>query len=324
MTREQNDGGLKQLIRFDLKGAEKKARMIIQQYSNKILPINLADMLKEAELFKWAVKVLADMPYLTILAKEGTEILKKLLSRVDELVLHEEPNELLHAQAKGTLLFAKVKIQQIFDTANFMETIEELQALKDKHPDDLILARLLVKSFQSLRMHDRDQLLLSIQQIKQINARMVAENKALIEKHEYTKLDPFVDMMTISLMKDVLTQQEFNRLTNKYLMDEDAAVQIQIAIRGLITTRLAEFGALEGQQRQLSRIGELLDDGKYANVQHGHSLYLDLAKRRLSVANTLKDKEGVESALKDMKQIIDTLDIPCMTMAYYSQLHFVD
>ena len=136
--------------------------MIIQQYSNKILPINLADMLKEAELFKWAVKVLADMPYLTILAKEGTEILKKLLSRVDELVLHEEPNELLHAQAKGTLLFAKVKIQQIFDTANFMETIEELQALKDKHPDDLILARLLVKSFQSLRMHDRDQLLLSI------------------------------------------------------------------------------------------------------------------------------------------------------------------
>ena len=76
---------------------------------------------------------------------------------------------------------------------------------------------------------------------------MVAENKALIEKHEYTKLDPFVDMMTISLMKDVLTQQEFNRLTNKYLMDEDAAVQIQIAIRGLITTRLAEFGALEGQ-----------------------------------------------------------------------------
>ena len=66
--------------------------MIIQQYSDKARPINLTDMLKEAELFKWTVKAFIDMPYETILGREGADIVQKLLERADELVKHEEPN----------------------------------------------------------------------------------------------------------------------------------------------------------------------------------------------------------------------------------------
>ena len=66
--------------------------MIIHQYSNKVWPINLTDMLKEAELFKWTVKALTDIPYETMLGKEGADIVQKLLERADELVKHEEPN----------------------------------------------------------------------------------------------------------------------------------------------------------------------------------------------------------------------------------------
>ena len=88
----------------------------------------------------------------------------------------------------------------------------------------------------------------------------------MVEKHDFNKFETHVDFFAIFLLKDTMSQQEFNRITNKYLMDEDADVYLKATMRSAIVDRMGELKAFGAYRRHLNRLGELLDDGKYATV----------------------------------------------------------
>ena len=61
----------------------------------------------------------------------------------------------------------------LFDTKQVLQTIEQVQSLRDAHPENFILARLLLKSLTALRFHECHQLELNQNQIKGITVLLV-------------------------------------------------------------------------------------------------------------------------------------------------------
>ena len=49
-------------------------------------------------------------------------------------------------------------------------------------------------------------------------------------------------------------------------MDEDADVYLKATMRSAIVDRMGELKAFGAYRRHLNRLGELLDDGKYATI----------------------------------------------------------
>ena len=47
-------------------------------------------------------------------------------------------------------------------------------------------------------------------------------NQELIEKHDYKKCEVYVDILEEKMLGDTLSIIDFNRLMNKYVMDEEA------------------------------------------------------------------------------------------------------
>ena len=47
-------------------------------------------------------------------------------------------------------------------------------------------------------------------------------NQELIEKHDYKKGEVYVDILEEKRLGDTLSINDFNRLMNKYVMDEEA------------------------------------------------------------------------------------------------------
>ena len=74
---------------------------------------------------------------------------------------------------------------------------------------------------------------------------------------------------------------EYNRMTNKYVMDTEAAAHDKIIMLEHIMTRLEIFSAYEAQTRYLKRLGELLDDERYKAVKSGECSYIRLCRMRI-------------------------------------------
>ena len=56
----------------------------------------------------------------------------------------------------------------LFDPKQVMQTIEQVQSLRDAHPENFILARLLLKSLAAVRFHEIIYLELDLEQIRGI------------------------------------------------------------------------------------------------------------------------------------------------------------
>lgn len=171
------------------------------------IPADLAEMQKEAELFKWVTKALCDIPYLPLLGVEGRAIVERLLAHLETFHDSDGADNLVYAQTKTTLLYSQLRIQARFDPQKIEQTLKEVQRQKDDHPEDFILARLLVKSLTALHLHDEDQLQLSTEKLKEIEDKATQENSLLIQKHDYSKLTKEIDYFRIRHQLETLPIQ---------------------------------------------------------------------------------------------------------------------
>ena len=75
---------------------------------------------------------------------------QRMLERTEALSKEGNADPLTFAQAKAMVLHCMNHINSIYLPEKVAETTLGLQVLKDQYPDDILLARLLVKSFLQL------------------------------------------------------------------------------------------------------------------------------------------------------------------------------
>ena len=83
-------------------------------------------------------------------------------------------------------------------------------------------------------------------------------------------------------MSETMSILDYNRMTNKYVMDTEADAHVKIIMLENITIRLENFVQYEAHTRYLKRLGELLDDERYKDVKSGECFYIALCRKRVS------------------------------------------
>ena len=143
------------------------------------------------------------------------------------------------------------------------------------------MARLLLKSLTALSFQEVDYCGYGFKIYRSIVTRAQQLNQELIEKHDYKKGEVYVDILEEKILGDTLSIIDFNRLMNKYVMDEEADERFKFLFRSISYARLDALDGKEAQRRLLMKIGEQLDDGKYKNVKRGEVIYFEFCMKKV-------------------------------------------
>ena len=164
------------------------------------------------------------------------------------------------------------------------EVAEEIHNLKQGYPEDLILAKHYMKSLLTFSQFE-DEALLEFEQfeLKPYLEKLREAQSELSKKHSSTKYESAIDFFELGLCNYYLSNDEFGRLTRKYLTST-APAHLQIQARFCIISRLDNLSDIEAKERHFRRISELLKEGKYKQVAYGTQWLLYLILKRMDQA----------------------------------------
>ena len=241
-----------------------------------------------------------------------------MLNQLESLPRETESDNLTYGQCKATLLYALIMIQILFNQGKIDNYTDKIEQLKNSHPEDFILARLLLKSLTAVNSLDENSSRYSYKKYKEILQKARQLNQELREKHNYRKAEKHVDLLEASSLGETLKIIDFNRLVNKYIMDNEADASIKVKFRFIIWGRMGYLDGKENKARLLLKIDELLDDGKYKNLKYGQRLYIDFCKIKAEYWSTKMDRAQFDKEIDKYKQVVDNLEVP--TLKYEFEL----
>ena len=102
-------------------------------------------MLKDSEAKKWTIKALMKVEFNHSIIMDARKTIEKMLAFLQTLSVADD-EKLLFSQVKATLFYSSALIEATFFSVGIPAIIEQVQALYDGFKDDLVLARLLLKT----------------------------------------------------------------------------------------------------------------------------------------------------------------------------------
>ena len=132
-------------------------------------------------------------------------------------------------------------LQVSHEIEKFAETIQAVRQLHESFPEDLHIARALVKTnLAVMRSQSMTEFFFEAHELKIMLDEARQINSVLVERHGYTKYEAKLDFFEGMFCADYLTNQQFNRMTFKYIGDgsELATARNQISMRNIMKDRL--------------------------------------------------------------------------------------
>ena len=134
--------------------------------------------------------------------------------------------------------------------------------MQESHPgDDFIITKCFVKSLLALNVAQDSALLVFEQfELKPILDQAREYNKKLVEKHSYSKIEADLDQFELNLCNYYLTNDEFGRLSRKYL-SKTTAPHLQVTTRYHIIGRMDVLSDTDAKDRHLRVLTDMLEAG---------------------------------------------------------------
>ena len=105
----------------------------------------VTDPLQDAQLLKWIQKALQHVPYLPLYKQELQPMAERMLAHLETDSDQDGVDSLEKTRAKATVLYTLSFLQCQYNSDKLFATIDRLQELHERFPEDVVLLRCFVK-----------------------------------------------------------------------------------------------------------------------------------------------------------------------------------
>ena len=180
--------------------------------------------------------------------------------------------------------------------------------MKEEHPEDLLIARLHVKSLLTLKEGESSGIFYEEFELRPILTQIREANRTLVEKHGYSKLLPHIDFFEISLCSNYLSSDEYGRLSRKYL-GRSVPPHLQLEMRLILLARFDSLHDREQVEKHQRQLASLLDGDSYKQIRDGAAFKLALAKKKFDLFEQRNQGQECAAELEQLEVFVKTLGI---------------